>query len=275
MTRSLRRRMATKYEKVVYFNVHERREWVARQARALSPGTRILDVGAGVGQYRGLFDHCEYRTHDFAQEPETIGQYTELDYVSDILAIPVPDGSMDAVLCTEVLEHVPLPIEAVHELARILRPGGLLLLTAPLGSMIHQEPYHFYGGYSPFWYERFLSEAGFSIREITRNRGFFSFFGQEASRFSALIDPRRTGKLGLVRRGALTLLWAVTLPLLRVVFPWAGGRLDHLELENFATVGYHVVAVKNSSTAPGGPVPDSRGGAIPMDGVPTPQQNDS
>lgn len=76
------------------------------------------------------------------------------------------DASFDVVLCTEVLEHEPEPIRAVHEFARIVRPGGKLLLTAPLGSGLHQDPFHFYGGYTPYWYRRFLTEAGFDNIEV-------------------------------------------------------------------------------------------------------------
>jgi len=109
----------------------------------------VLDVGAGSCPYRGLFAHCEYRAQDLAPlrgDQLRHGAYGQLDYVSDLAAIPVPDGSFGAVLCTEVLEHHPEPITVVKELARILEPGGKLILTAPLGSGIHQEPYHYYGG---------------------------------------------------------------------------------------------------------------------------------
>lgn len=225
------------------FNESERDSWVATQAALTPAGLRVLDVGAGAGRYRSLFSHCEYRAHDFGQEPGTIGRYTSLDYESDITAISVPDNSFDVILCTEVLEHVPEPIRAVQEMARILKPNGKLLLTAPLGSFLHQEPYHFYGGYTPHWYRKFLPEVGLDVVSIEPNRGFFSWFGQEAQRFSALIEPRRTLNTAW-RWPGLTLLWLVTLPFCRLLFPLVGGGLDRLKLEQIATVGYHVVAVK-------------------------------
>ncbi len=224
------------------FNQAERDRWVARQASLILAGQRVLDAGAGRGRYRHLFSHCEYRSHDFGQEPETIGNYTQLDYQSDILSIPVVDESFDVVLCTEVLEHVPFPIETVQELARVLRPGGQLLLTAPLGSFLHQEPYHYYGGYTPHWYKRFLPAAGLRVESIEANGGFFSWFGQEAIRFSTFLDPRRI-PAGW-RWFGCCLIWLLTLPLMRGFFPVLGLVLDRLGLERIATVGYHVVAFK-------------------------------
>ncbi len=226
------------------YNQWERDQWVARQARRVLAGSRVLDVGAGRGPYRQLFAHCEYRAHDFGKEPGTIGQYTALDYESDILTLPVADASFEVLLCTEVLEHVPEPAAAVREMARVLRPGGRLLLTAPLGSVLHQEPYHFYGGFTPHWYRRSLPAAGLAVESIDPNRGFFSLFGQEGKRFSALIDPRRTAGCGAARIG-LTVLWALTLPVLRWGFPLLGPALDTLRLEQVATAGYHVAAVKS------------------------------
>jgi SAM-dependent methyltransferase len=216
---------------------------VASQAAGVPEGFRVLDVGAGRGPYRPLFNHCQYFTQDFGQELSTQGAYTKIDYASDITAIPVPDQSFDAILCTEVLEHIPNPFPALREMARILRPGGRIILTAPLGSLLHQEPYHFYGGYTPHWYGKFLPEFGFEIETIEQNQGFFSFFGQEALRFSANIDPRRLPCKGW-KWVALSMLWLLTLPMLRGFFPLLGGVLDSLGLEQIATVGYHVVAVR-------------------------------
>jgi 2-polyprenyl-3-methyl-5-hydroxy-6-metoxy-1,4-benzoquinol methylase len=222
-------------------NQEVRDAWIALKAGQSRAGIRVLDVGAGSGRYRDLFKHCEYRTHDFAQEPGTVGNYTDLDYVSDITAIPVEAASFDVAICTEVLEHVPEPQAALREIARILRPGGSLLLTAPLGSFLHQEPYHFYGGFTPHWYARFLPEVGLELVSIEANGGFFLWFAQEAKRFNALIDPRRVPKGGTLRI-VLALLWLVTLPFCRVLFPLVADRLDSLGLERMATVGYHVVA---------------------------------
>jgi SAM-dependent methyltransferase len=191
-----------------------------------------------------LFAHCEYKTHDFGEEPGTVGHYTPLDYVSDITEIPVPNASFDVILCTEVLEHVPEPIQAVAEISRILKPGGRAILTAPLGSRLHQEPYHFYGGYTPYWYQNFLPMYGLEIETITPNQGFFSYFAQEAVYFHCVIAPWNWKVSWRWAKLILALLWLVTLPLCRLLLPASAFYLDRLDIEKTGTIGYHVLARK-------------------------------
>jgi SAM-dependent methyltransferase len=234
------------------FNDHGRDAWVAAQAQRIPAGARILDVGAGPCRYRPLFSHCHYESQDFAQyKGSDRGPFTDLsqwsygkiDYISDATAIPVSPATFDVVLCTEVLEHVPDPVGVVNELGRILKPGGRLLLTAPLGSGLHQEPYHFYGGYTPYWYERFLPQAGFENIEVVANGGFFKHYAQEGRRFSALLDPRRA-KTGWP---VVPLFWLVTLPWFRVVMPVLCHYLDRLDSHRGFTVGYHVSATRRTA----------------------------
>ncbi len=231
-------------KRIYRFNEELRREWVSKQAESLTAGSRVLDAGAGSGQYRRFFDHCDYKSQDFGQELGTIGNYTELDYECDITEIPAEDGSFDAILCTEVIEHVPQPERVITEFARLLRPGGTLILSAPLGAFLHQEPYHFYGGFTPHWYEKYLKENGFTIESIEPNGGFFRLLGQELRRFCGLCSPRSIFKKGLIKGLGATVIWICMLPasfLFPVFAPW----LDSFCLDSTITIGYHVVAFKN------------------------------
>ena len=244
MLSSLRRLLAS--SDLFAFNLRNRDKWIAGQAACVPAGTRVLDVGAGSAPYRGLFAHCDYKTQDFSQlrdDQLRYGGYAKLDFVSPADAIPVPDASFDVILCTEVLEHVPQPISVLNEFARILAQDGRLILTAPLGSGVHQEPYHFYGGYTPYWYNKYLAEAGFDSINVAANEGSLRHIAQEAIRFTAMTRP-----FGFAAPGYVHLLWSpfwlLFAPVLALGVPAAAKLLDRFDTEQRFTVGYHVTAVR-------------------------------
>ena len=162
-------------------------------------------------------------------------EYGAIDYESDISSIPVPDNAFDVVLCTEVLEHTPEPIEAMREIARIVRPGGRLFITAPLGSGLHQLPYHYYGGFTPEWYKHFGAKFGLYVTEITPNGGFFKLLAQECARLVWTLPQHQH-------------LHGNNVEFIRNLFgEWIPRYLFALEENHFIdqfTVGYHVEAVK-------------------------------
>jgi len=143
--------------------------------KEIKPGSKILDAGAGTLKYKKYFQDCIYKTQDFKQ-------YGEIDYVCDIIDIPVEMNSFDIIICTEVFEHIPRPDLAVKEFSRILKPNGVMYIISPLNSGIHQAPHHYYGGFSKFWYSRFLNKYNFEEIEIRKKGGFFVFYGQETWR---------------------------------------------------------------------------------------------
>ena len=240
----LRRRLGS--SDLLAFNLRNRDRWIAAEAAKVPAGSRVLDIGAGSAPYRVLFSHCDYKTQDFAQlrdDQLRHGGYAPIDIVSEASAIPVPNASFDVVICTEVLEHVPEPITVVREFGRILAPGGRLILTAPLGSGIHQEPYHFYGGYTPYWYQRFLKEAGFDSIVIVANAGTLRHVAQETIRFVDMTRP-----FSFVAPWYVQLLWLpswlLLAPILALVVPLAAKLLDRYDKEQRFTVGFHVSATR-------------------------------
>ncbi|QOV89435.1 class I SAM-dependent methyltransferase [Humisphaera borealis] len=165
--------------------------WIERTLAALPTGGRILDAGAGERPFRKFCGHLQYVSQDFSGydgQGDGVGLQTKtwdqdgLDLVCDITAIPQPDASFDAVLCTEVLEHVPDPVSALRELSRLVRPGGHLVLTAPFCSLTHFAPFHFASGLNRYFYQHHLPAMGWEIIEIGENGNFFEFVAQELRR---------------------------------------------------------------------------------------------
>lgn len=176
--------------KVGTTNESNRVKWIESTLKKIPPGSKILDAGAGECQFKKYCSHLSYVSQDFAQYTGegNVGMQTgtwdnsKLDIVSDITSIPVQDGSFDAVMCTEVLEHVPDPVAALKELNRVLRPGGYLLLTAPFASLTHFAPYHFASGLSRFFYEHHLRHLGYNFVDLQMNGNYFEYIGQEVRR---------------------------------------------------------------------------------------------
>ena len=227
-------------------NEATRNAWVKEALRHISAGARLLDAGAGEQRYRPFCSHLDYVSQDFARydgRGDGAGLQTRtwdqsgLDIVSDISAIPEPDESFDAVLCTEVLEHLHDPLAALREFTRLLKPGGRLILTAPFCSLTHFAPYHFASGFNRYWYRTHLPAHGFEIVEFRENGNFFEFLAQETRRLRGVAARYAGDGLGPEEQAAVhTLLGALE--------RFSARDCGSEELLHF---GFHVIARKNAN----------------------------
>lgn len=185
-------------------NEENRQKWLSQVLSHLPNGIRMLDAGAGELKNYKHCKHLNYISQDFSQYKGSNGSSSEgihpevwdtskIDIVCDIASIPEPDASFDAILCSEVFEHIPHPNEALDEFSRLLRPGGILILTAPFSSNVHFAPYHYSTGFSKYWYQYHLIKRGFEIIELKPNGDWFSLLRQEISRLGGL--ERQKGNL--------------------------------------------------------------------------------
>jgi SAM-dependent methyltransferase len=150
-------------------------QFVAKCARAVPPGARVLDAGAGNAPYRELFAHSDYVTTDWTRSVHAGARAA--DIIAPLDDLPIENASVDTVLCTQVLEHVESPAAVLAELNRVLRPGGHLWLTVPLVWPLHEEPYDFFR-YTPFSLDSLLRGAGFSDVDIAPRNGYFATVAQ-------------------------------------------------------------------------------------------------
>lgn len=153
----------------------------------LAPGDRILDVGCGEGRHT-LTAWLEHPVHAVgldlserdlgtaagrgAEFAEAAPDTAKLDLVrASALQLPFADGSFDAVVCSEVLEHIHDYRGVLEEITRVLKPGGRFVASVPrawperlcwlLSDAYHEAP----GGHI-----RIFSAA--TLRRVIQNQGF-------------------------------------------------------------------------------------------------------
>ena len=135
-------------------------KYVQEVAKSLPSKSSILDAGAGEGAYKKYFENCEYKAIDLGVG-ESKWNYANLDYIAPLDKMPIESHTFDAVLCTQVLEHLEWPRESVREMFRVLKPGGRLFITVPMAQGEHQTPYDFFR-YTSFGLRSICQDAGFS-----------------------------------------------------------------------------------------------------------------
>ncbi len=147
----------------------------------------IVDMGCGGLPYRELVSCERYWGFDMDCSPGS-GPHV----CADAQRMPVRSQSADAVICTEVLEHAPEPARVVAEAARILKPGGLFYLTAPMNWCLHYEPYD-YWRFTPYGLRRLLEPQGFEIEWERRIGGLAALIGVRVADVAAGLVARLAG----------------------------------------------------------------------------------
>ncbi|MEK6858813.1 MAG: class I SAM-dependent methyltransferase [Nanoarchaeota archaeon] len=209
---------------------HAIETFVKQSAKKTPSGARVLDAGAGPCPYKPFFRHCRYESTDFV-DPDKI-----LDFTCSLDNIPKSTGAYDAVLSTEVLEHVEFPQKVMDEMYRILKKGGKLYLTTPQGWMIHQAPYNYFY-FTKYGLESILKSAGFKKYKISPMGGYFKFLA-DALRFNSLAEQWKHIKPLYI------ILAAIDLVIFKILFSFILFHLDAIDRARVWTMGYTVEATK-------------------------------
>jgi SAM-dependent methyltransferase len=218
---------------ILHFEV-EIEDAVKALGAQLPQGARVLDAGSGEGQYRRYFAGQRYCGVDLAVG-DAAWDYSRLDAVADLTALPFRDGAFDAALNIVTLEHLREPARALAEISRTLRPGGTLLVAAPQDWEVHQSP-HDYFRYTRHGLEYLLDKAGLEVGEIRPAGGYFRLLARR------LLNGLQFFAGGLRRLGFLPAALLLVPPALLLPF------LDFLDPHRNFTLGYVCWAHKKDKT---------------------------
>jgi SAM-dependent methyltransferase len=137
----------------------ERFEVLSKDLR-VPAGGRVLDYGCADAPYRGLFsDDVDYVGADLPGNPVATAE------IRPDGTVAVEDASFDAVISTQVLEHVVDPSTYLSECARVLRPGGRMLLSTHGVMIYHPDPVDLWR-WTGDGLERIVTEAGFEVERL-------------------------------------------------------------------------------------------------------------
>jgi SAM-dependent methyltransferase len=179
-------------------------QFIEEASRELPTGSWVLDAGAGDGRFRSLFQGKAYISLDL---PRSEKEYGDLDLIADLHHLPIRENALDAILCTQVLEHVRDPRGVLTEFHRVLRDGGNLHLTVPQGAPEHEVPHDYYR-FTRYALEDLFLSAGFSIRSIKPLGGYFLALGHQMRVLPRYVTRNR------IFQAVLEPFFSVALPLL-------------------------------------------------------------
>ncbi len=225
----------------IEINRYETYRLLERAGRETPPGARLLDAGSGEGQFRHYFDHTRYVGVDLAVG-DAAWDYTGIDAQADLKQLPFPDGSFDAAVCIQTLEHVNEPKQVIGEIARTLRPGGRLYLAAPMMWHQHQKPHDFFR-YTSFGFRYLLEQNGMRVVDMKPWGGYFWFLSFNLQLMHDRLFPRPESDLRYL------LMLPLVLPVqlfFFLVLPILFFYLDRLDPVKDHTLGWSVVAEREN-----------------------------
>ena len=191
-------------------------EWIRRDQRhrtsflyRFRSGGSILDVGCGLGFFLRALDPKQWDRYGIEPMPVPYGEAgralgTDRIFNTELIAAGLPSGKFDAVTFWDSLEHLPNPRAVLREAARLLRPGGIVVIGLPnFGSYQARHfgedwfglslPHHLCH-YTRETLTRLLKTCGFRVHVMEDRTGTENYHGLKHSLLNRL--TRRHGRSG-------------------------------------------------------------------------------
>lgn len=205
---------------------------------------RVVDVGCGASPYRDLI----VAEHYVGIDHEPMPQVGTTRLAGDATELPMRSSACDAVICTEVIEHVVDEHRLAAELARIAGPGALLILSAPFVHGLHEAPRDF-RRLTSIGLTSVLEGAGWEVDRVISVGGPMVVTVDSALRWLDRMARRPVLRTLGPGSGAYRVILTVSRSMqkaaaaLTLANPWSAlGSIDPHRAEPRLTMGYVVLA---------------------------------
>jgi SAM-dependent methyltransferase len=190
----------------------------------------VVDLGCGMKPYQSWLGAQATRWIGF-DLPRSVSGRPKADAFAAGDAVPMRGGTADCVLSTQVIEHVPRPWAVFGEAARLLKPGGSLVVTAPQSQWLHEEPHDYYR-YTRYGLMELARQAGLVPVRVVPIGGAIALLGLLTSAHVPMLGAARGTAWWHIRRS------------LQAVIQWTAGHLDKVLFVPEDPMGNMLVAEK-------------------------------
>jgi ubiquinone/menaquinone biosynthesis C-methylase UbiE len=206
----------------------------------------LLDLGCGSQPFRQyLTGVTHYVGLDYPPTQECLATKVRSEIHGDARSLPFADQSFDGVLCSQVLEHVNRPETVVREMSRILKPGGLGIISLPFFYNLHMEPNDYFR-FSPYGIKGLLEGNGLDVCQLRGQGGIGTLLVQMFHNW-LFSELARRARRHVLLRGLLALALPFLL-LLSTLNNLAALALDQLNRNDLRFTPNLWVVVKKMST---------------------------
>lgn len=201
---------------------------------------KLLDAGCGSKPYYDLLkDHVEMYIGLEYPPSTTSGTKIAADLYADAMYLPIKSNSVDIVLSTQVLEHLPKPASFFQEAYRVLIPGGKLYLSTNQEWGVHKAPFDFFR-FTHLGLKYLCDSAGFSCLRVENRGGFWIMIGQ---RLSAYLYERWVNRFRKNYKFVFFMMFCLLSPCIALT-QLAAFLVDKIDRVEANTIGYFLIAQK-------------------------------
>lgn len=183
----------------------------------------LVDIGAGKAPYKPFF---EKYIKKYIKMDNHLNKDHPTDVVCDAQNLPIKSSSVDTVFSSQLLEHVPYPQKVVDEIHRVLKPGGICILTTHMANPLHGMPHDYFRFTKQAF--RYVLLKNFDVITIKENGGALLSISQFINWGISDVFPKIIG-----------------LPLI-VMINFLAKRMDKIFFNSDFTTNYIVVARKSA-----------------------------